>query len=119
MKQLKYDLEERTTTFGETVVSFCKMLKQDAVSRSLIEQLVRSATSIGANYREANGASSKKDFRNKIHTCKKESKESQHWIRILAKCFPEQKGRLRLLWKETHELVLIFSKISHTLSLSK
>ena len=66
----KYDLEERTAKFGEKVIELCKSLKQDSISTPIIRQFVRSSTSIGANYMEANGASSKKDFRNKIHICK-------------------------------------------------
>ena len=69
----KYDLEERTAKFGENVIEFCKVINQDAITRSIISQLIRSGTSIGANYMEANGASSNKDFRNKIFICKKEA----------------------------------------------
>ncbi len=69
----KYDLEERTAKFGEDVIGFCKVVKQDAITRPIISQLVRSGTSIGANYMEANAASSKRDFRNKIYICKKEA----------------------------------------------
>ncbi len=106
-----FDLEERTGKFGEDVVRFCKVLKLDAVSKSLVSQIVRSGTSIGANYMEANSASSKKDFRNKIHICKKEAQETQHWLRMLSVAFPEKKDELRSLWKECNELVLIFGKI--------
>ncbi|MEI8097173.1 MAG: four helix bundle protein [Candidatus Moraniibacteriota bacterium] len=59
-----FDLEERTAQFGESIILFCKTLKQDTITKPLISQIVRSATSVGANYMEANGASSKKDFRN-------------------------------------------------------
>ena len=62
----KYDLEERTAKFGESIIKFCRTLNQDAIVRPLISQLIRSATSVGANYMEANSASSRKDFRNKI-----------------------------------------------------
>jgi len=65
---------------------------------------------------EANAASSKKDFGNKIFICKKESQETKHWIRMLAQCFPEKKDQLAKLWKEAHEITLIFQKISQTLS---
>ena len=71
----KFDLEERTAKFGEEIILFCKSLKQDVITRPLINQLIRSGTSIGANYCEANNASSKKDFRNKIFICKKEAQE--------------------------------------------
>ena len=110
-----YDLEERTAKFGENVLKFCKSVKLNEIVRPLIVQLVRSATSIGANYMEANGASSKKDFRNKIYICKKEAQESQHWLRMLSVALPERKTELRKLWQEVHELVLIFQKITSTL----
>ncbi len=110
-----YDLEERTARFGGEVIKLCRTLKQDIVSRPLIDQIVRSATSIGANYQEANGASSKGDFRNKIHICKKETQETKHWLRMLGECFPERKDDLDQLWKEAQELTLIFQKITSSL----
>jgi len=117
MKQTtkSFDLEERTAKFGESVIVFCRSLIQDAVTRPLINQIVRSATSIGANYMEANGASSKKDFANKIFLCKKESQETKHWLRMLAGAVPGEKERTRGLWKECQELTLIFQKITSTL----
>jgi four helix bundle protein len=71
----KYDLEERTARFGESVIVFCKSIKMGPIISPLVNQLVRSATSVGANYMEANGASSRKDFLNKIFICKKEAQE--------------------------------------------
>lgn len=112
----KYDLEERTEEFGENVITFCKSLHEDLITRPLISQLVRSATSIGANYMEANGASSKVDFRNKIYICKKETQETKHWFRMLAVCLPEKKEELKVLWRECQELTLIFQKITSSLN---
>ncbi len=60
---------------------------------------------------EANGGNSKKDFRNKISLCKKEAKETLHWLRMLAVTNSKEKDKIRLIWKEVHQLVLIFSKI--------
>ena len=111
----KFDLEERTAAFGKNVIKLCKEIKQDSITASIINQLIRSATSTGANYMEANGASSKKDFRNKIYICKKESQETQHWLRMLGAAKPELKDKLRILWQEAHELVLIFQKITTSL----
>ncbi len=108
---LKYDLEERTAVFGENVIEFCKVIKQDAINKPIISQLVRSATSIGANYMEANSASSKKDFKNKIFICKKEAQETKHWLRMITKCVPEKREEAVKLWKEVQELTLIFGKI--------
>lgn len=107
----KYDLEERTALFAEKIISLIKQLPFNSVNKPLIEQLVRSAGSIGANYCEADAAESKKDFKHKIGICKKESKETRHWLRLLAKANPEFKEEIRSLWKECHELLLIFSKI--------
>ena len=111
MSTKTYDLEERTAKFGEDIIKFCKALKQDTVSKPIISQLIRSATSIGANYMEANGASSKKDFKNKIHICKKEAQETKHWLRMLAVCIGERKDEISKLWQECQELTLIFGKI--------
>ena len=107
----KYDLEERTARFGESVIDFVKTLPNNVVNRELIGQLVRSGTSVGANYNEADGAESKKDFRHKIAICKKESKESRLWLRMIARANPERADECQLLWREAHELALIFSSI--------
>ena len=115
----KFDLEERTSKFGEDVIKLCRKINQDAITRPLINQLIRSATSIGANYMEANGTSSKKDFRNKIHICQKEAKETKHWLRMIAESSPEIKDESRVLWQECHELTLIFGKITTTLNSKK
>ncbi len=114
----KHDLEERTAVFGERVIALCKAVPYDHVSKPLVSQLVRAGTSIGANYMEANGASSKKDFRNKIYLCKKESQETKHWLRMIAHCVPAKQKELRLLWKEAQELTLIFGRIIATLNAS-
>ena len=110
-----YDLEERTAKLGENSILFCKKIKENSVSRPMISQFVRSATSIGANYMEANAASSKKDFRNKIHICKKESQETKHWLRMISICEPDKKEEARNLWKECQELTLIFGEIISSL----
>jgi four helix bundle protein len=107
----KFDLEERTAKFGESVIDLMRTIKQDAINRPLISQIIRSSTSIGANYMEADAGVSKKDFRNKIGTCKKEAKETKHWLRMISKANPQQVEECRVIWKEAHELVLIFSKI--------
>lgn len=113
-----FDLEERTSKFGEGIILLCKRLKKDDISKPLISQIIRSATSIGANYMEANNASSKKDFRNKIFICKKETQETKYWLRMLGTAVPSEKETLRVLWQEAHELVLIFHKITTTLKIN-
>jgi four helix bundle protein len=107
----KYDLEERTAVFGERIIDFAKSLPDDVINRELIRQLVKAGTSVGANYCEADGAESKKDFRHKIAICKKESKESRHWLRMIARANPHRRDDCRVLWSEAQELTLIFSSI--------
>ena len=109
---MEYDLEERVEKFGEDVIVFLKTIKLDEINKPIVVQLVRSATSIGANYMEANQASSKKDFCNKIRISQKEANESKHWLRMLAKAVPSKRVICRKFWKESHELVLIFAAIS-------
>ncbi len=110
-KKSKYDLEERTGEFGKNVIIFIKSIKKDEINKSLINQIIRSATSVGANYMEADGAESGRDFKHKIAICKKEAKETKHWFHMIAVATPEKSEECRILWKEAHELTLIFSAI--------
>jgi four helix bundle protein len=110
-KAQRFDLEERTTRFGEGVITFAKKIPRNPVTLSLISQLVRSGTSVGANYCEADDAVSKKDFRNKIGTCKKEARETKYWLRMIAGAEPDMKEEGRVLWQEAKELHLIFASI--------
>jgi len=110
----KFDLEERTARFGEEIIESAQKIKRDCINMPLISQLVRSSTSIGANYMEANGAESKKDFIHKIQICKKEAKETMHWLRMIAKINPDNKLQIQKLWQEAKELTLIFAKISQS-----
>ena len=107
----KFDLEERTALFAEHIIDFCRSVSQNTITRPLVSQLVRSGSSIGANYSEADEASSKKDFINKITIAKKETKETKYWLRIIAHTVPECAPAARKLWKEAQELNLIFAAI--------
>jgi len=107
----RFNLEERTSVFGEKIIGFCQRTRITLIIEPLIKQLIRSATSIGANYMEANGSDSKKDFKNKISICKKEAKETTYWLRILAQSLPDKKDELRRYWTEARELSLIFAAI--------
>ena len=106
-----FDLEERTALFGMTVIRFVKKVARNDITRPIIDQLIRSGTSIGANYCEADCAESKKDFEHKIGICKKEAKEARYWMRMMAEAVPEMKEELQVLWKEVNELHLIFIAI--------
>ena len=106
-----YDLEARTARFGEATIDFARTIPQDAVTYRLIGQLVGAATSVGANYVEADDAVSKKEFLKNIGTCRKEARETKHFLRMIVRAVPESKPRARTLWMEAKELHLIFSKI--------
>lgn len=117
MQLNKYDLEERTEKFGENIIKACKSIKQTSINSPIINQLIRSGTSIAANYMEANNASSRKDFTNKIFISKKEAQETKHWLRMLSKAVDEEDvtQKLRILWRECQELTMIFQKITSSL----
>lgn len=115
VKPVPFDLEERTSKFGEEIVKFCRTLDVDHISRPIVSQLVRSATSIGANYAEANNASSKKDFRNKLHIAKKEVQETKHWLRMLEPCYRDHEEKIRLFWQKAHEFALILQSMANKL----
>ncbi|HAI74133.1 TPA: four helix bundle protein [Candidatus Moranbacteria bacterium] len=106
-----YDLEERTAKFGEGIIEFCKKSPKTVITTPIISQLVRSGTSVGANYCEADCAESRKDFEHKLGISKKEAKESKHWLRMIAKAVAELREEAKILWKEANELQLIFISI--------
>ncbi len=106
-----YDLEERTARFGESVIDFAKTIPQSAVTYRILSQLIGAATSVGANYVEADDAVSKKEFLKNIGTCRKEARETKHFLRMAVSAVPELKPQARKLWMEAKELHLIFSKI--------
>lgn len=111
-----YDLEKRTLDFSGKLILFCKACPKDIITIPIINQLIRSGTSIGANYREANGASSRKDFQNKIFICKKEAKETLYWLELIGNSINDDKLKsdCRTLWQESKELILIFGTIAHS-----
>ena len=108
---IKYDLEERTAKFGEEVIKFCMTMPKNEITKPLINQLVKCGTSVGANYSEADDAESQKDFKHKIGICKKETRESKHFLRMMAIALPQYKESLGKLWREAKELNLIFNSI--------
>jgi len=112
----KFDLEERTAQLGVAIIEFAKQIPKNAVNLPLISQLVRSGTSVGANYCEADDGESKKDFHHKIGLCKKEARETKHWLRMIVAAEPELKGKARVLWQEAKELHLIFAAIQRSRS---
>jgi len=106
-----FDLAERTALFGESILSFVTGISRDEIRGPLVRQLVRSGTSIGANYMEADEAGTKKEFRYRISVFCRESRETQYWLRMIAAAAPKHKHVARTLWQEAHELTLIFGSI--------
>lgn len=103
------DLAERTATFGEAAIRLARSVKIDPVTERLVPQLVAAATSVGANYAEAEEAESRRDFRHKLAVCAKECRESKHFIRMVAAAQPTLAEDARRLYREAHELVLILA----------
>lgn len=108
---MKYDLEDRTTHFGEAIILFARKILQNPVNNRLIGQIVGAGTSVGANYCEADDGVSKADFKHRIGTCRKEARETKFFLRMIAVAEPKLKPEARELWREAHALHLIFSRI--------
>jgi len=108
----QYDLEERTFRFAKKVREFVKKLSKTLANIEDSKQLVRSSGSMGANYIEANESLSKKDFQMRIKICRKESKESIYWLRLVD-CGdnPALEKERKELIQEATELMKIFGAI--------
>ena len=107
----RYDLEDKTFEFSKRVIHLSKALPKNTVNFKLIDQFVRSGTSMGANYREANETETKKDFKYRIRICRKEGKETIYWLNLIIEANPKFKERVQPLLQETIELVKIFAAI--------
>jgi len=108
----KYDLEERTYQFAKDVALFCKKLPKNSINFKYIDQIIRASGSVGANYIEANEALSRKDFIMRIKICRKESKESVYWLRLILDTNSNDFEKEGLgLKNEATELKRIFSTI--------
>ena len=106
-----YDLEERTARFGEAVIDFAKTIPQNPVTNRIITQLVGAALVLALTTSKLTTQFSKKEFLKSIGTCRKEARETKHFLRMIVRAVPELKLQARTLWLEAKELHLIFSKI--------
>jgi len=106
-----YDLSERTAQFGEAVIHFAKRIPVGLVTSPLISQLVRCGTSVGANYEEANDAESKRDFHHKISICRKESRETKFFLRMIVAAVSPLRNEAAQLYQEAKERNLIFGSM--------
>lgn len=107
-RYFQYDLEERTLDFAKQVKGFIKSAPKSITNFEYCKQLARSSGSPGANYIEANEATSKKEFLYKIRMCLKEIKETRYWLKLIDS--PADEERERLI-NESSELTKIFGKI--------
>lgn len=105
------ELEERTTDFAKRVIRLCKELPNNTINRRLIDQIVRSAGSVGANYREANESLGKKDFAHRLRIARKECKETDHWLMLIEEANQDFGKRMETLFTECHEIRNILSAI--------
>ena len=106
-----YNLKDRTKKFGTEIIIFSQELPKNTITLPLINQLVRSGTSIGANYFEADNAESKNDFKHKIGISQKESDETVYWLEMIEIACPKFKEKSTKLHQEAKELNLIFNAI--------
>src|SRR5689334_25271697 len=112
---MEKDLEQRTKRFALEVIKFSATLLRSRAFDVLARQLLRSATSIGANYREANRGVSRADFANKIGTVQKEAAETQYWLELLIESEFAKNADATTLYKESSELLAIFTAIGKKL----
>lgn len=112
MTNRKYDLKDRTLKFSQNLISFCSGVPKSHINNPITSQVVRSGTSIGANYAEADNAPTKKDFLNKLSLVLKEINETKYWLKIIKEVVEESKRTyIDYLYKEVEELNLIFATI--------
>lgn len=107
----EFDLESRTTKFAKAVIRLCHSLPRRPINDRLVSQVVGSAGSIGANYREANDALWKKDFLQRLKIARREAKETEHWLELLIEANNDKTHAILPLLQEAKELRLIFSAI--------
>jgi len=107
----QYNLEERTLDFAKKIISLCKSLPNNTVNFKLIDQLIRAAGSIGANYIEANEALGKKDFLHRLRIARKESKETLFWLHLVLEANKDIKDEISPIIEECNQLRNILSAI--------
>jgi len=104
-------MKNRTKKFSVDIILFCDSLKINKASSVITYQLVKSATSTGANYRAACRSRSKKDFFSKICIVVEEADESEYWLEVIKEaCLSNEDNELERLLIEANEIVKITSK---------
>jgi four helix bundle protein len=106
-----YDIRHRCFYFSKEVILFVKEVKYDKVFYSLFDQLIRSATSIGANLVEGKAGSSKKDWRNFYVIALKSANETKYWLCLIRDTMQLDKIKIEILLKEADEISKIIATI--------
>ncbi|MDZ7742690.1 MAG: four helix bundle protein [Bacteroidota bacterium] len=106
------DLRERLFLFSISTIKLCRSLDQSPESKIIRYQLIRSGTSSGANYEEAQAAFSKKDFHYKICTSLKEMRESNYWLKIIRDTTLIKSNKVNILINESEQLMKILATIA-------
>jgi len=109
-REVPYDIRERTFQFAVRVLQAIRQLPDDSATRVVAYQLAKSATSIGANVEEADGAESRRDFVHKMSIARKEGRETRYWLRVVRAAILDNKG-FTALEQESDEIVRILSAI--------
>ncbi|RED44906.1 four helix bundle protein [Seonamhaeicola aphaedonensis] len=114
-KEFAKKLEYRTRQFGITIIKLSSSLPNSIEGKVIRNQIAKSGTSVGANYREANRSRSKRDFKNKIQISESEASETEYWLEIINDLNWSKKDVLVPFIKETKELLAIFTSITNKL----
>lgn len=114
-KEFGKSLEKRTKRFGISVIRLSSTLPNTVEGKVIRNQITKSGTSIGANYREANRSRSKPDFGNKISICESESSETGYWLEIIEEMDWLDKQKVDPILNESNELLVIFTSIGKNL----
>lgn len=110
-KEFAKQLEKRTKTFAITIIKLSSSLPNTSEGRVIRNQITKSGTSIGANYREANRARSKADFSNRISISESEASETVYWLEIIEELGWSEIQIIEATMKEANELLAIFTSI--------
>ena len=118
-KEFGQQMEKRTKTFAVRIIKLAAQLPNSRVADVVCRQLVRSGTSVGANYREANRAISRADFKHRISICEKEASETQYWLEVIVEAELLPAGQAQPELKECGELLAIFTSIGKSTHLGR
>ncbi|MCK5205236.1 MAG: four helix bundle protein [Desulfobacterales bacterium] len=110
-KKFAKDLEKRTRLFAVRIIKISAKLPNTPEGRVVRNQLTKAGTSVGANYREANRARSKADFRNKIKICESEASETQFWLEVITEVKWLTWEEIKTDYEECSELLALFTSI--------